>query len=149
MITLGITVKDMAMAKHSFKNEFIAIFLCFITGCLIGCIVGQFGEVADLTTDQMLERGQPISLLNGIGVAIPSGIGVAIAITAEGASAAVGVAISASLLPPIVNSGICFAFSWIQKTRNNELDGSEPLDLAIYSLSLFFLNWVLIMIFAR
>jgi uncharacterized membrane protein len=43
----------------------------------------------------------------GIFVAIPSGAGVAIALTGGISSTLVGVAISAALLPPIANSGMC------------------------------------------
>ena len=58
-------------------------------------------------------------MIGGVFVAIPSGVGVAIAITGNISPALVGVAISAALLPPIVNSGMNFAYGivsiWIRK----------------------------------
>lgn len=50
------------------------------------------------------------TLLIGLAFAVPSGVGVALAITGGGANSLVGVAIAASLLPPIINSGMCLAF---------------------------------------
>lgn len=145
-LTFGATIGDVPMAKTSFRNECIGMLLTFGMGAMIGLVLGQFSTVNELTTDEMSDRGTWIALLVGIGIAIPSGVGVAIATTSEGVSALVGVAISASLLPPIVNSGINFSFSFIQKYRDNGLDGSAPLTIAVYSLSLFLLNWVLILV---
>ena len=50
-----------------------------------------------------------MGLVTGICIAIPSGMGVALSILGNNTASLVGVAISASLLPPAVNSGICFA----------------------------------------
>lgn len=44
-------------------------------------------------------------------IAVPSGVGVALSVLGENASSLVGVAISASLLPPAVNAGIFFAMA--------------------------------------
>lgn len=45
--------------------------------------------------------------------AITSGVVVGTAVTSGGVNSLVGVAISASLLPPLVNCGICLAFAII------------------------------------
>ncbi len=50
-------------------------------------------------------------LILGLIVAVASGIAVVLGISKGGVSAIVGVAISASLLPPIVNSGLCLSFA--------------------------------------
>lgn len=62
-------------------------------------------------SEEIESRGRPLSLVGGLFVAIPSGMGVALGITGGGVNALVGVAISAALLPPIVNSGLCWAFA--------------------------------------
>lgn len=147
-LTFGVTVGDRVMAQKSFRNEVIGMAFTFFVGCVIGMVLGQFSAVSDLTTKEMTDRGTWIALVAGVGIAIPSGVGVAIATTSEGVAALVGVAISASLLPPIVNSGINFSFFFIQKYRDNGQDGVEPLTIAMYSLSLFLLNWVLILLSA-
>lgn len=62
-------------------------------------------------TEQMSIRGDPTGLLTGIAIAIPSGMGVCLSILGGNTSSLVGVAISASLLPPAVNAGVCFVYS--------------------------------------
>ena len=59
----------------------------------------------------MSSRGEPVALADGAFVAIVSGIGVALSVVGDYASAVIGVAISASLLPPAVNTGMMFAFA--------------------------------------
>lgn len=54
-----------------------------------------------------------IGLAYGFVVAFASGIAVVVAITMGGVNAIVGTAISASLLPPVVNSGICLSLATI------------------------------------
>ena len=51
-------------------------------------------------------RGEPLNLVVGTFVAIPSGVALALAITSDVVAPYVGVAIAAALLPPIVNSGL-------------------------------------------
>merc|ERR1711920_487267 len=58
---------------------------------------------------QISSRGEWIALAWGAGVAAPSGVGVALGVSSDQVSALIGVAISAALLPPIVNSGLCLA----------------------------------------
>ena len=49
---------------------------------------------------EMLSRGHHRSLLVGVLIAIPSGAGVALSVLGGNSASLVGVAISASLLPP-------------------------------------------------
>ena len=49
----------------------------------------------------------------GLAIAIPSGVGVAISVLGGNAGSMVGVAISASLLPPAVNTGLYWAMAMI------------------------------------
>ena len=49
----------------------------------------------------------------GLAIAIPSGVGVAISVLGGNAGSMVGVAISASLLPPAVNTGLFWAMAMI------------------------------------
>jgi hypothetical protein len=46
---------------------------------------------------------------------VASGAAVVVAVSMGGVNAIVGTAISASLLPPIVNSGICFSMSVVYR----------------------------------
>ena len=47
----------------------------------------------------------------GLVVAVFSGVGVALSVLGNNTSSLVGVAISASLLPPAVNAGMCWAYA--------------------------------------
>lgn len=59
----------------------------------------------------MKTRGLTYGLLVGLAIAVPSGMGVALSILGDNTSSLVGVAISASLLPPAVNCGLAFAYA--------------------------------------
>ncbi len=60
---------------------------------------------------EMLSRGELRSLWVGVLIATPSGAGVALSVLGGNAGSLVGVAISASLLPPAVNCGLFWALS--------------------------------------
>merc|ERR1719150_2550970 len=62
---------------------------------------------------QISSRGVWSALLWGAGIAAPSGVGVALGVSSDQVSALIGVAISAALLPPIVNSGLCLASAMV------------------------------------
>jgi hypothetical protein len=64
-------------------------------------------------TDEMKSRGLVYGLLVGLAIAVPSGMGVALSVLGDNTSSLVGVAISASLLPPAVNCGMAFAYAAI------------------------------------
>ncbi|KNC70436.1 hypothetical protein SARC_17038, partial [Sphaeroforma arctica JP610] len=56
----------------------------------------------------MISRGKWESCIISLGIAIPSGAGVALSILGNNTPSLVGVAISASLLPPAVNAGLLY-----------------------------------------
>lgn len=64
-------------------------------------------------TMEMTSRGRLRGLWVGALIALPSGAGVALSVLGGNAGSLVGVAISASLLPPAVNSGMLWAYSII------------------------------------
>ena len=110
-ITFGLAVDDKVMFRKGMRNEFYGMLLTFFSGVVIGAVTSpHWTSVSQLVTFEMTSRGSPVALLGGIFVAIPSGVGVAVANVSEGLAAITGVAISASLLPPIVNSGMNFMF---------------------------------------
>merc|ERR1719361_16194 len=108
---------------------------------------------------QISSRGEWIALLWGAGVAAPSGVGVALGVSSDQVSALIGVAISAALLPPITNSGLCLASAlvfqlnpeWTHETgqwKGNAMDVSwHWFTVGYISMLLFLLNWLLIFIF--
>ena len=62
---------------------------------------------------EMASRTGWSCLVVGLAIAIPSGVGVAISVLGGNAGSMVGVAISASLLPPAVNAGLYWAMALI------------------------------------
>ena len=68
----------------------------------------------------MVGRGEWRSLWVGVLIAVPSGAGVALSVLGGNAGSLVGVAISASLLPPAVNCGIFWAASIVMALSNED-----------------------------
>ena len=110
-MTFGARVNDWALAKSSSYNEAVAILISVGIGAGIGFTASWSDGAQYWPTDEMLSRGDKIGLVTGICIAIPSGMGVALSLLGNNTASLVGVAISASLLPPAVNSGICWAHS--------------------------------------
>ena len=86
----------------------------------------------------MRQRGEKEALISGAVIALASGGGVALSITNGGVGALIGVAISASLLPPVVNTGMLFALTIVNP------DDFE-VEAALLSLALFVVNVFCIM----
>ncbi|KAF4528517.1 hypothetical protein B566_EDAN016948 [Ephemera danica] len=64
-----------------------------------------------------MKKGQVRALWVGCLIALPSGAGVALSVLGGNAGSLVGVAISASLLPPAVNAGLLWALAVIELLR--------------------------------
>ena len=111
-VTFGTIIKDWSLVKMGLGSESISLAICVLTGFLLGLVMVPFTETLDWPTEEMNSRGEIMGLVSGILVAIPSGIGVALSILGNNTSSLVGVAISASLLPPAVNTGILLAVEW-------------------------------------
>ena len=91
----------------------ICIMIGFVLGLLIVPWIGTYG-IDQFPTTEMLGRGELRSLWVGVLIAVPSGAGVALSVLGGNAGSLVGVAISASLLPPAVNCGLYWAVSLVQ-----------------------------------
>ena len=80
----------------------------------------------------MVGRGTASNLIYRFIVAFASGIAVVLEITMGGVNAIVGTAISASLLPPIVNSGMCMAMALLYNIKQNPGDPDISKDVQDY-----------------
>jgi len=97
-------------------------------------------QVADnWPTSEMTSRGTMTNFYCGIPIAFFSGLGVAVGILDSQTNSLVGVAISASLLPPAVNAGMLLVI----ETRPELRDG-EWSTAAFISLGLTVMNIVVI-----
>lgn len=123
--TFGTVIKDHRLTKFGIVNELIGILLTTAVGFVFGLIAfnvtDSFSRGEGLT-QEMLSRTDTHSLLVGIFIAIPSGAAVAISILGENIGSLVGVAISASLLPPAVNSGLLWALAVMFMMHREDAD---------------------------
>lgn len=62
-------------------------------------------------SDEMVSRGNTHALASGFLVAMASGVATALSTLGRNSSGLVGVAISLSLLPPMVNAGLCLCYA--------------------------------------
>ncbi|CAN0414429.1 unnamed protein product, partial [Hapterophycus canaliculatus] len=90
-----------------------SLLICVGVGFLVGMVGVNFIEESTWPTHEMETRGNAWGLLTGICIAIPSGMAVALSILSKNVNSLVGVAISASLLPPAVNTGLCLAVALV------------------------------------
>jgi uncharacterized hydrophobic protein (TIGR00341 family) len=115
-VALGYVVADRKLFMMGTKNELVALIMSVAVGAVLGGVVmaaasgfaGQLSDDLNLGTVTEMTRRNGFLWLD-LGVAIFSGAAVAVSITRGDISALVGVAISASLVPPAANVGICLA----------------------------------------
>ncbi|EDW25470.1 GL26408 [Drosophila persimilis] len=114
----GTVIEDRSLRRLGMLNELIGILIATLVGFLFGLVVcttdKKYG-IGEGLTEEMLSRCDLHSLIVGVFTAIPSGAAAAIAILGGNIGSLVGVAISASLLPPAVNSGLLWALACIYK----------------------------------
>ena len=105
-IAYGGTICDFRLVKRAAINEILSIVFCIFMGMIIGLITGLTSLSNSWPTQEMMSRGTWSSFYVGIPTAFFSGLGVAVSLLDSQTNSLVGVAISASLLPPAVNAGI-------------------------------------------
>ncbi|XP_049706576.2 uncharacterized protein LOC110378078 [Helicoverpa armigera] len=115
-ITFGTIIADRSLVRSGFESLILGMFLSLLFGFIFGLILGStempwgFG---DWPTEEMKGRGNVRSLWMGVLWALTSGTGVALALLQGSAGPLIGIAISASLLPPVVNCGLYWALACI------------------------------------
>ena len=142
-VTLGIMVNDTKLLYKGLRNECIMMLACFFIAAILGPIfrIILSEETYPWPNAEMDSRGTPEALYLGVLVATVSGFVVGVCATQGGINSLVGVAISASLLPPVVNSGLLYSTSIFFP----QLDASGEMYIkASYSLGLYLLNVILI-----
>ncbi|XP_068618223.1 uncharacterized protein [Battus philenor] len=115
-ITFGTIIADRGLVRSGFESLILGMFASLLFGFIFGLILGTtempwgFG---DWPTEEMKSRGNVRSLWMGVLWALTSGTGVALALLQGSAGPLIGIAISASLLPPVVNCGLFWALACI------------------------------------
>ncbi|XP_071631041.1 uncharacterized protein [Temnothorax longispinosus] len=115
-LTFGTIIADRDLQLVGLKSLMLGIFLSILFGFIFGLILGTTEMpwgYNDWPTDEMKGRGNYRSLWMGVLWALPSGTGVAVALLQGSNGPLIGVAISASLLPPVVNCGLFWALGCI------------------------------------
>ncbi|XP_050445202.1 uncharacterized protein LOC126848381 [Cataglyphis hispanica] len=115
-LTFGTIIADRDLQMVGLKSLMLGIFLSILFGFIFGLILGTTEMpwgYNDWPTDEMKGRGHYRSLWMGVLWALPSGTGVAVALLQGSNGPLIGVAISASLLPPVVNCGLFWALGCI------------------------------------
>ena len=148
--SLGGLINDWAMVGKGLLNEGIALSICVVIGFIVAFIFLPFGEFLEWPTNEMSSRGVPETLLYGLLVASPSGIGVALSLTSSTVTCLIGVAISASLLPPAVNTGMAFNYALFGPLVHgrDKVSLTGMLIISGISFSLCILNILCINVFA-
>lgn len=119
----GTVIKDRKLQVLGVMNECIGLLIATLTGFLFGVIVCSFDEkygIGEGLTEEMLSRCELHSLYVGIVTALFSGAAAAIGILGGNTGSLIGVAISASLLPPAVNSGLLWALATLYVFHSKE-----------------------------
>jgi uncharacterized hydrophobic protein (TIGR00271 family) len=142
--TLGIMIKDKFLIRTSLKTELIDILTIFTISFLIGMIFGNFQDDFDWPTEEMIIRGRPKDIIIGLLLAIPSGMAVGLSVTTGGINNFVGVAVAASLVPVLANSGLLLAHGMMVKVGHYKDTGDNYAKMGGYSFLIFLINVVLI-----
>jgi uncharacterized hydrophobic protein (TIGR00271 family) len=120
-ITFGLFVGDKVLLWRSSVAELQGLLLAAVVGFICSGVATPWSSSLGWPTSEMSQRGDTWNLLIGLAIAVPSGAGVALSMTGDNASSLVGVAISASLLPPMVNAGMCWLLAIAAATFKKSL----------------------------
>lgn len=137
--TLATNLKDWRLFKQGVMVLCVGIILTFGVGYILGLLAATNNEAPlywNWPTTEMSSRGKNANLVTGLIYAIPSGVAVALACANPNVGAVVGVAIAASLLPPITNSGLCFGYATTDRPPHH----IDYVELGLKSLALFMIN---------
>ena len=112
-ITLGTVVHDWKMVRHGLLAEVLGVSICILVGFLGALCELPLAEKdgRNWPVPEMTARGDLQGFYTGIAIAIPSGFGVALSVLGDNTACLVGVAISASLLPPATNCGMLLGYA--------------------------------------
>lgn len=156
--TFGVTLKEKNMAKLGLFNEVLSLLICVVVGAIVGFVYALLSQNSNnWPTPQMSSRGTVSGLADGAFIAAASGVGVALSVLGDYLSTVVGVAISASLLPPAVNAGMLFAFpicfeifpEWTEKSHTAFETEHDLFVMGALSLLLTIENIIIIFVMSR
>ena len=108
----GVQVQDWARVKKNSKAELFSVGLCILFGFIYSfwvILLDDRGKLSSpLPTGEMRGRAEFDGLVPATVVAFASGVAAGLGSTSNNVAGLIGVAISGSLLPPLVNAGMYF-----------------------------------------
>ena len=133
-VIFGFVIRKYDLFWHSLWGEIKAVLHTVFAGFLMGIFLGlPFAEGLNWPTSEMAGRGTLSNFISGVFFAVASGVILGVNVSTANGNALAGVAISASLLPPLVNTGICLGFAAVADTKyengdnfSTDLDQNEP-----------------------
>ena len=141
----GTTIFDWRMIRVGLVTELVTLVLCIVIGAIIGLCTGRTALADEWPTHEMAVRGDWQNFYVALPVAFFSGLGVAVSLLDDQANSLVGVAISASLLPPAVNAGIVWvAYGFVDEEDRADAERSDYREAGVVSLLLTLSNIALI-----
>ncbi|KNC48647.1 uncharacterized protein AMSG_00424 [Thecamonas trahens ATCC 50062] len=142
-LTFGTIIRDWKLSWQGLWKELVGLAICFVVGGLVGLGFAAWGDDLDWPNSEMSSRGTGVGLLIGIAIAVPSGVGVALSTISQNTNSLVGVAISASLLPPAVNAGLNFCYAVVGQTfTGSTVDEVRHMRIGSLSFALTLINIV-------
>ena len=149
-ITFGMTTNKPDLIRVGIRSEIISLLLCIFMGFIISLVFTAMGgpRIYEWPTENMAGRGKSLAILESIFIALPSGIGVALSVLGNNTSSLVGVAISASLLPPAVNTGMLLGYALLVHLDPLLETSLELGMMAMWSFLLTMVNIFIIIIMA-
>jgi uncharacterized hydrophobic protein (TIGR00271 family) len=124
-IAYGATIWDWRLCRTALKTDVASLVFCILVGVIIGACCGSTDLADSWPTEEMKSRASYESLYVALPVAFFSGLGVAVSLLDEQTSSLVGVAISASLLPPAINAGVIWVAYGFYENGQEEGDDGE------------------------
>ncbi len=101
-ISFGLLMKDTPLVGLGF----LGIAVGTLIGAIVGALAGLYFSTTMVLTDEMLARTMVLSIKWSLVVAFFSAVAAGVSVLHEQTANLVGVAISTSVLPPIVNFGL-------------------------------------------
>jgi len=141
--TFGATIRSKPLVILGLKNEIISVLLCLVVGCIISFLAVGFGvHQRSYPSVQMTSRGEVAGLGPAVIVALASGVATALSTLGRNSSGLVGVAISLSLLPPMVNAGLCLTYAALLNAPNIHRATGDDINYVEYGLVSFALTCI-------
>lgn len=146
-MVFGYRIADWKLFKLGFINCVKMTIVAFICGIFIGLVLGSSHNTYMWPTSVMIvKKNQLFSLIVSIVVSGSAGMVLGVSVTSGGVNSLVGTALSAGLLPPIVNAGmlITYAFAYAAKEARDDL-----YEMAQYALGFYVTHVVIIFVVAN